>query len=132
MKLLVDTSAYVGFKLGIAGLVEYLSRARAVCISPVVLGELLFGFRNGSRFDQNMQELELFLDQGVVQILQLTDITSDRYSRIAHQLKSKGTPIPSNDIWIAAQTMESGAELITMDAHFENIDGLVVRFFSRP
>jgi tRNA(fMet)-specific endonuclease VapC len=132
MKLLVDTSAYVGFKLGLAGLVEYLSRARTVCVSPVVLGELLFGFRNGSRFDQNMQELDLFLAHEAVQVLQLTDITSDRYSRIAHQLKSKGTPIPSNDIWIAAQTMESGAELITMDAHFENIDGLVVRFFSKP
>ncbi len=44
---------------------------------------------------------------------------SDRYSRIAVQLKRKGTPIPSNDIWIAAQTMEHGAELITSDRHFK-------------
>lgn len=52
-------------------------------------------------------------------------ITADRYSRIAVQLQRKGTPIPTNDIWIAAQTMEHGAELITTDAHFDKISGLV-------
>jgi len=52
-------------------------------------------------------------------------ITSDRYSRITAQLKQRGTPIPTNDIWIAAQSMEHGAELITADQHFERINGLV-------
>jgi hypothetical protein len=53
------------------------------------------------------------------------EITADRYSRIANQLKLQGNPIPTNDIWIAAQTMEHGAELITSDRHFEKINGLV-------
>jgi tRNA(fMet)-specific endonuclease VapC len=57
--------------------------------------------------------------------VQIGAITADRYSRIAAQLKQKGTPIPTNDIWIAAQTMEHGAELITSDQHFEKISGLV-------
>jgi predicted nucleic acid-binding protein len=39
--------------------------------------------------------------------------------------KQKGTPIPANDIWVAAQAMEFGAELITFDKHFQVIDGLV-------
>jgi len=58
-------------------------------------------------------------------LAQIGNITSDRYSRIALQLKQQGTPIPTNDIWIAAQTMELGAELITTDRHFEKIKGLV-------
>lgn len=129
MKLILDTNAYVGFKLGHSDLVEYLIRANVIFLSPIVLGELMFGFRNGSRFAKNMEELYLFLSHPVVETIMLTEITSDRYSRIAAQLKLQGTPIPSNDIWIAAQTMETGAELVTMDRHFDNINGLVYRLF---
>jgi tRNA(fMet)-specific endonuclease VapC len=129
MKLLLDTKAYVGFKLYHAELVEYLTRADLIFISPIMLGELIFGFRNGSRFNENMEELNRFLSHEAVEMIQLGDITADRYSRIAAQLKQQGTPIPSNDIWIAAQTMEIGAELITMDKHFEKINGLVYRHF---
>lgn len=132
MKLILDTSAYVGFKLGHVELVDYLARADLIVISPIVLGELMFGFRNGSRFAGNMEELNRFLSHPAVEIIKLTDITSDRYARIAAQLKQQGTPIPSNDIWIAAQTMETGAELITMDHHFNNISGLVYRLFPHP
>ncbi|AOY60160.1 type II toxin-antitoxin system VapC family toxin [Desulfococcus multivorans] len=129
MKLILDTSAYVGFKLGYPELVEYLTRADLIFISPIVLGELMFGFRNGSRFSKNMEELNRFLSHPVVETITMTDITSDRYSRIAAQLRRQGTPIPSNDIWIAAQTMETGAELITTDRHFDHIEGLVYRLF---
>lgn len=129
MKLILDTSAYVGFKLGHSELVEHLTRANAIFLSPIVLGELLFGFRNGSRFSDNMEELDRFLAHPVVETIRLTEITSDRYSRIAAQLKRQGTPIPSNDIWIAAQTMETGAELVTMDRHFAYVHGLVYRLF---
>ncbi|MFO7800856.1 MAG: type II toxin-antitoxin system VapC family toxin [Desulfovermiculus sp.] len=132
MKLILDTNAYVGFKLGYTELVEYITRADVIFISPIVLGELMFGFRNGSRFSQNLKELELFLSHPAIESIPMSDITSDRYSRIALQLKHQGTPIPSNDIWIAAQTMETGAELVTMDNHFEKISGLVYRFFVRP
>jgi tRNA(fMet)-specific endonuclease VapC len=129
MKLILDTNAYVGFKLGYSELVEYITQADRLWISPIVLGELMFGFRNGSRFSKNMEELNRFLSHPAVAILHLNEITSDRYSRIAAQLKQKGAPIPSNDIWIAAQTMETGAELVTMDRHFDRINGLVYRLF---
>jgi len=130
MKLILDTNVYVGFKLGYTELVEYLVQAGSIIISPIVLGELIFGFRCGARFNKNMEELDRFLEHPAVEKIRLTEITSDRYSRIAAQLKQQGTPIPTNDIWIAAQTMESGAELVTMDHHFEKISGLVYRFFS--
>ena len=129
MKLLLDTSAYVGFKRNIPDVVEIIVGAEWILFSPVVLGELMFGFRNGTRFKENMNELNEFLQHDVVELAQIGKTTSDRYSRIAAQLKRKGTPIPSNDIWIAAQTMEHGAELITSDQHFEKIDGLVYTIY---
>jgi tRNA(fMet)-specific endonuclease VapC len=132
MKLILDTNAYVGFKLGYPEIVEYLTQADVIFISPIMLGELMFGFRNGSRFARNTEELNLFLSHHAVEIVKLSEITSDRYSRIAAQLKQQGTPIPSNDIWIAAQTMETGAELVTMDNHFDKIQGLVYHLFQRP
>lgn len=129
MKLLLDTSGYVGFKLGHKELVTYLARAERIFMSPIVLGELMFGFRNGSRYEKNMDELHRFVSHPVVEPIDLTAISADRYARIAAQLRKQGTPIPANDIWIAAQTVEVGAELITMDQHFEKVQGLVYRLF---
>ena len=129
MKLLLDTSAFVGFKRGIKNVTDIITSAESILFSPVVLGELMFGFRNGNRFKENMADLNNFIEHEVVKLIQIGKTTSDRYSRIALLLKHQGTPIPSNDIWIAAQTMEHGAELITLDRHFENIKGLVYTLF---
>ena len=129
MKILLDTSGYVGFKRGTEEVVYSITSAEAVLFSPVVLGELMFGFRNGNRFKENMDELSKFLEHKVVEIIHIGKTTSDRYSRIALHLKRQGTPIPSNDIWIAAQAIEHGIELITSDRHFENIAGLVHTIF---
>jgi tRNA(fMet)-specific endonuclease VapC len=129
MKILLDTSAYVGFKRNIAELVEIIVRAQLILFSPIVMGELMFGFRSGTKFRENMDDLDKFLQHEVVELVQIGKITSDRYSRIASQLKQQGTPVPTNDIWIAAQTMEHGAELITSDQHFKKINGLVYTIF---
>jgi len=76
-----------------------------------------------------MKDMEEFLAQVTVHQIPLGEITADRYSRISVQLKRQGTPIPTNDIWIAAQAMEHGAELLTSDRHFEQISGLVCSVF---
>ena len=78
-----------------------------------------------------MDDLDRFLAHEAVELVHIGEITSDRYSRIAAQLKRQGTPIPTNDIWIAAQTMEHGSELITSDHHFEKINGLVCTIFEK-
>ena len=129
MKVLLDTSAYVGFKSNHTEIVDMIVNSNTVLFSAVVLGELLFGFRNGSRFKRNKAELNDFLRHGAVEVVGTGEITADRYSRIAFQLKQQGTPIPTNDIWIAAQAMEHGAELVTTDHHFEKISGLVYTLF---
>ena len=125
MKIMLDTSAYVGFKRNNPELVEIIVSAELILISAVVLGELLFGFRNGTRFKKNLAELNRFLEHDSVETVPVGKTSADRYSRIAAQLRRQGTPIPTNDIWIAAQAMEHGAELITTDEHFDKIIGLV-------
>ena len=132
MKLMLDTSAYVGFKRNITAVVEKIVAAESILMSPVVLGELLFGFRSGNRMEKNLKDLDEFLNHEVVSLVEIGAITADRFSRIAAILKSQGTPIPSNDIWIAAHSMEYGAELITLDHHFEKIPGLVYTRFHLP
>jgi tRNA(fMet)-specific endonuclease VapC len=129
VKIMLDTSAYVGFKRNIVEVVEIIVKAELIVFSPVVMGELMFGFRNGTRFKENMNDLDRFLMHEIVDLMPIGKITSDRYSRIAVKLRQQGTPIPTNDIWIAAQAMEQGAELITSDQHFDKINGLVYTIF---
>jgi tRNA(fMet)-specific endonuclease VapC len=124
MKLLLDTSAYSALMRGHEGVAGRVRRAERIFFSAVVAGELMFGFRNGSSYEKNMQTLEVFLSNPYVEFVPVTLTTADRFSRIALALKRKGRPIPTNDIWIAAQAMETGAEIIALDQHFGEIDGL--------
>ena len=124
MKVLLDTDAYSHLKRGHRRVAELVRRSQEIYFSAVVAGELLYGFRHGSRFEKNWHELQEFVVHPFVRFLPVTLVTSDRYSRIALGLRRKGKPIPSNDIWVAAHCMESGAELLSFDDHFGHIDGL--------
>ena len=90
----------------------------------VVVGELLYGFRQGSRFEQNVREMHAFLAHPAVTFAPASLATADRYAAIAVMLRTKGRPIPSNDIWVAAHAMEIGADLVSYDRHFDEVDGL--------
>lgn len=129
MKLLLDTNAYVALMRGDPGTSDRVRRAERLFMSAIVAGELLFGFRNGARYETNLRELGAFLDNPYVQFLPVTLTTADRFGRIAALLRRKGIPLPTNDIWIAAHAIESGAELLSSDRHFEAVDGLV---WTRP
>jgi tRNA(fMet)-specific endonuclease VapC len=125
VKRLLDTNAYVALKRNHPGVAEIVRDSTELALSVVVVGELLFGFRNGTRLDRNARELDEFLASDRVSVLTVTRTTADRFGRIAAALRRAGTPIPSNDIWIAAHVFESGAELVTFDAHFAAVEGLV-------
>jgi tRNA(fMet)-specific endonuclease VapC len=124
VKVLLDTNAYTALFRAHPGVAERVRRADQVLVSTVVAGELLFGFRNGSRYEANRRDLEDFLANPYVALLPVTFVTAERFGRIATALRRKGRPLPTNDIWIAAHAMESGAELLSFDRHFEQIDGL--------
>ena len=95
-------------------------------MSAVVVGELLYGFRQGSRLEQSLVELRSFLDRPYVSFVPVGPVTADRYSRIMTSLRARGRPIPTNDVWIAAHAMETGADLRLMaDSHFGHVDQVV-------
>ena len=121
---LLDTNAYVGLKRGHEAVAHLVRGSSGLAISMVVVGELLFGFRNGTRFERNAAQLDDFLTAARVKLLPVTRTTADRFGRIAASLRKTGKPIPTNDIWIAAHTFESGGELLTFDKHFEAVPGL--------
>lgn len=125
MKRLLDTNAYVALKKGHVGVADIVRASTELVFSVVVIGELMFGFRNGARTEYNRQDLENFLASPRVSVVDVTRTTADRFGRVATALRKAGTPIPSNDIWIAAHAFETGAELVTLDRHFDVIGGLV-------
>jgi predicted nucleic acid-binding protein len=127
MKVLLDTNAYAALMRGHEGVTTRVRRAEQVLLSTIVAGELLHGFRLGTRQEKNVAELEGFLDNPHVSLVPVTFTTADRFARIASGLRAKGRPIPTNDIWIAAHAMETGAELLSFDEHFDAVDGLVLR-----
>lgn len=131
MKRLLDTNAYVAMKRNHPGVVALVRDATELVFSTVVVGELLFGFRNGTRFSRNIKELDELLSDPRITVLDVTRATADRFGRIAAALRKAGTPIPTNDIWIAAHTFESGAELVSLDVHFEAVAGLVWTHLTR-
>lgn len=124
MRVMLDTSAYSSFKRNHAATTDLIRRCQEIVFSPTVAGELLSGFRWGTRFPENLRELQEFLDHPRVQLQPITLSTADRYGRVYASLRRRGTPIPSNDMWVAAQAMETGAELASFDTHFEQVEGL--------
>ena len=124
MRILLDSSAYSHLKRGHQRAAAIVRSSEEVLLSTVVIGELLYGFRQGSRLERNLRELQAFIDNPYVTVAPVSFTTADRYARIAATLRSKGRPIPSNDIWIAAHALETGADLVSSDLHFAEIDGL--------
>lgn len=129
MKLLLDTNAYSALREGDEAVVEHVRGAESLVLSAVVVGELLYGFRHGARFEGNHRLLRGFLDLPEVEFLPVTYTTADRFGRVFAELRKKGRPIPTNDIWIAAHALESGANLLSFDLHFAEVEGVA---FVRP
>ena len=124
MRILLDSNAYSEFMRGNHRVRELVQDAEEILLSAIVVGEQLFGFRQGLRFEQNLAELRSFLDRPYVSFVPVGPVTADRYSRIMASLKARGRPIPTNDVWIAAHAMETGADLVSADRHFKYVDGI--------
>lgn len=124
LRILFDTNAYSRLGQGEPALTGLVREAEAIVFSTVVAGELLAGFRRGTRQQENLATLRRFLANPRVDLLPVTWTTADRFGRILADLRRRGRPIPTNDVWIAAHAMESGADLVSFDAHFGQVDGL--------
>ncbi|MBL7809828.1 MAG: type II toxin-antitoxin system VapC family toxin [Chitinophagales bacterium] len=98
-----------------------------IYIPATVAGELLFGAKLSSRPLESTDKVLLLLQKST--IIEANLQVADAYASIRHHLKVKGTPIPENDIWIAASAFTYDLPLITRDNHFSQIDFLKVEYW---
>ena len=120
-RLVLDTSAYTHLRAGHSRTLDCVAAARVVVVPVTVLGELEAGFELGRRPVENRRVLARFLDEPFVNVLDVTSITARHYARIFATLRRAGTPIPLNDVWIAAATVECSRHLLTFDRDYSRI-----------
>jgi len=123
-RLVLDTSAYSHFRAGHERVLDLIAATEVVFLPTIVLGELEAGFTLGRRGQENRTLLAEFLAEPFVAILPVTPSVARYYGRIVASLRRAGTPIPINDIWIAATTLDCGGHLLTFDEHFEEVASL--------
>ncbi|MDP3236526.1 MAG: type II toxin-antitoxin system VapC family toxin [Myxococcales bacterium] len=124
MRLAIDTNAYRLMMDADAEAVRLVRSAERLFLPVPVLAELRFGFLNGTRGRENEATLIRFLDRPRVEVLRCDEETTVRYAELKMQLKKQGTPIPINDVWIAALALQHQATLFTRDSDFERIPQL--------
>jgi len=122
--ILLDTNCYSAYLAGDERVLSALAEAEVVYMSIFVLGELFAGFRGGTKVQQNRGYLKRFLAKSSVKILSATLETAEIFGDLKDKLKRSGSPLPINDVWIAAHALETGSVLITYDSHFQKITGL--------
>ena len=123
-RIVLDRSAYAHFRAGHGGVVDMIAKADVVQLPVTVLGELEAGFRLGRRVAENRTILAQFLDEPWVSVLVITHDVALQYGKVFANLRRAGTPIPTNDIWIAAAAIDAGSHVVTFDADFDHVEGL--------
>lgn len=124
--ILLDTNAYTAFKRGQSEAIHIINHAPIIGLSAIVLGELWGGFAAGTREKQNKAALNAFLNANGVTVIQIDAATAEQYADIYQKLKSQGTPIPTNDMWLAATALQHNLALFTYDKHFQTIPELLI------
>ena len=118
MRLALDTNRYTDLCRGDVSVVETIETADEVWLPFIVVGELRGGFAVGSKGLQNEATLRRFLMKPGVGVLYASEQTTHHYAAVYRQLRTQGTPIPTNDMWIAALVLEHSLTLCHRDAHF--------------
>jgi len=119
VKLAIDTNRYTDLCRGNVSVVEAIELADEVWLPFVVLGELRAGFAVGTQGPHNEAVLRRFLLKSRVAVLYADDQTTHHYAAVYRQLRKQGTPIPTNDMWIAALVLQHSLVLFARDAHFD-------------
>ena len=123
-RILLDTNAYTAFLTGDERVLNALTEAETAFLSAIVIGELYAGFCGGNRLKENKALLARFLQKSNVRVLDVTAETGEVFGQIKNELQKAGAPIPLNDVWLAAQAMETGSVIVSFDAHFDQVSGL--------
>ena len=125
MKVCLDTNAYSSLRRGNERLLALLNGCDEILVPAAVFAELQYGFLRGGKTSENESLLASFLDEEPVSFQPVTKSIAERWGYVKAALAKKGTPIPENDIWIAATALETGARLVSYDSHFDHVGGLI-------
>lgn len=120
--MILDTNAVSAFLTEDASLLAMLGNTPELHLPTIVLGEYHFGLK-GSR---KRRELLPLLDalQADCIVLVVDALTAIEYAEVRSELKAAGTPIPGNDLWIAALARQHALEVASNDAHFDCVAGV--------
>ncbi|HSH31095.1 MAG TPA: type II toxin-antitoxin system VapC family toxin [Candidatus Saccharimonadales bacterium] len=122
----LDTSAYSAFNRGDGRLRQWFQDTSQIIVPLVVVGELRAGFAAGNKREENELLLQRFLDAPNVSTATITDRTTKLFAQIYAKLRRAGTPIGTNDLWIAATTLEHDTSLLTLDSDFACVPDLLL------
>ena len=123
--MLMDTNAYSELARGNAHVRLLVEHAAEIILPTVVLGELHAGFALGSQTREHNRGLAEFLKLPGVRIFPVDHPVAERYGDLIAILRKNGTPVPTNDIWIAATALESASRVLTFDSHYDLIPGIM-------
>jgi len=126
MRLALDTNRYSDLARNLPEVVARVEQADEVFLPFVVIAELRSGFAAGSRARKNEEALAKFLNKPNVAALYADEQTTAQYATLWNYLRQRGTPIPSNDLWIASLVFQHGLSLYARDAHFKNLPQLTL------
>lgn len=124
VRLALDTNRYTDLCRGEVSVVETIEHANEVWLPFIVLGELRAGFAVGTQGLRNEAVLRRFLLKSGVGVLYADEQTTHHYGTVYRQLRKQGTPIPTNDMWIAALVLQHSLVLLARDAHFDALPQL--------
>jgi len=125
VRVALDTNRYVDLCKGVDETVALLEEAEAIMLPFVALGELRAGFAHGRRHAENERTLRRFLLKEGVRVLFADDQTTHHYAAVFRQLRKQGTPIPTNDMWLAALVLQHNLALHARDKHFDHLPQIV-------
>ena len=120
--MIVDTNALSAIADEQPGIRDVLERAISVAIPVIVLGEYRFGISQSTRRSHYQKWLRENLPG--FGILNITEETAEHYAGLRLEMKHAGTPIPSNDLWVAALCRQHSLPVLSRDRHFDSVHGL--------
>lgn len=125
-RYLIDTNIIVDLFGNDDDLKVKLSTEKII-IPSVVIGELYFGAYASSKEETRLEEISEFI--GNYEVIYIDEDTARYYGQIKAQLKRSGAPIPENDVWISALSIQHALIVATRDHHFEKPKGIKVAYW---
>jgi tRNA(fMet)-specific endonuclease VapC len=124
--VLLDTNIVIALFGSDQAVQANMKSAAEIFLSSTILGELFYGALHSDpiRLADNLARIHGFAAS--VDVLPCDLHTARHYGEIKAGLRKRGSPIPENDIWIAAIARQYGLTLVSRDAHFQAVPGLTI------